>query len=90
MHNKVKAFLARNKELFGSNDGLPGDFHRRSIFKFVRPGKLAAYVTPQGNVVSGRVVMGFSTHAVLNCGGRHGTPGVVTPASCVYAENTQL
>jgi hypothetical protein len=34
-------------------------------------------------VASGRVVMKFPTHLVVNMGGRNGKPGVVTPENFV-------
>jgi hypothetical protein len=85
MPSNITRFLARNKERFGTTDGLPGEFHRKELFAQVKPGARAAFVTPHGFILSGRVVMRFSTHAVLNLGGRHGTPGVLTPETCVYA-----
>lgn len=85
----ITKFLAKNKNRFGTTDGLPGEFHRKAFFSLLRPGKTAAIVTPRGSVLSGRVVMKFPGHAVLNLGGQHGTPGVVTPANCVFATGAQ-
>ena len=90
MNNSVSAFLAKNRERFASHDGLPAEFHRKALFGQVKVGKTAAYVTPHNSILSGRVVMKFATHAVLNLGGRHGTPGVVTPATCVFAAGATL
>lgn len=39
--------------------------------------------TPQGQTRSGRVVMRFPTHLVLDGGGRHGTPLVATEENIV-------
>ena len=46
------------------------------LFRAARPGDKVTILTPQGQQVSGRVVMAFATHCVLNMGGRHGRPGV--------------
>ena len=43
----------------------------------IGPGSTVWFETPQGQERSGKVVMSFATHLVLNCGGRHGTPAVV-------------
>lgn len=40
----------------------------------VRAGDFVTMRTPHGTEVTGRVVMSFSTHVVLNIGGKHGTP----------------
>ncbi len=84
MDKRTASFLARNKDRFGSPDGLPAEFHRRAFFGLARAGKRAAFATPQGSISSGRIVMCFSTHAVLNLGGTHGRAGVMTPENCVY------
>jgi hypothetical protein len=83
-------FLAKNKEIFGTRDGLPGEYHRRNLFRQARPGKQAAMVTDHGTVLVGRVVMVFDSHCVLNLGGRYGTPGVMTPEACVYVAGATL
>lgn len=49
----------------------------------LRPGDRATILTPHGNKLSGRVVMAFEHHVVLNLGGKHGTPGVGTEDNIV-------
>lgn len=86
----IQAFLAKNKSIFGTSDGLPGAYHRAMLFSMIKPGKQAGIVTPHGSLLSGRVVMSFPEHAVLNLGGRHGTPAVVTASNCVYVAGAKL
>ena len=50
----------------------------RSLFSSVKPGSRVTIVNRFGQTSTGRCVMRFSTHAVLNMGGRHGTPAVAT------------
>ena len=88
--NLAQKFLQKNREKFASADGLPGDFHREQMFALAKPGKTAGIVTPQGNVLCGRVVMKFATHAVLNLGGAHGTPGVMEPHNCVFVAGAAI
>lgn len=90
MNKSVSSFLAKNRGRFGSADGLPAEFHRKALFDQVKVGKQAAYVTRHNSILSGRVVMKFATHAVLNLGGPHGTPGVLTPETCVFAAGATL
>jgi hypothetical protein len=54
-----------------------------SLLSLVRPGDRVTIRTPQGQDRSGRCVMKFPTHATLNMGGSHGTPGVATDANIV-------
>ena len=56
-----------------------------------RPGDKVRFLVPNGigrdgveyKTVTGRVVMVFNTHLVVNLGGRYGRPGVVTPENFV-------
>lgn len=48
-----------------------------------RPGDRIVIRTPQGQTRRGTVVLKFTTHLVLNGGGRHGTPLVATPDNIV-------
>ncbi len=52
-------------------------------FDAIRPGDRVAIVTPQGQKRSGRCVMKFDTHAVLNAGGAPGTPVIATRTNTV-------
>ena len=56
-------------------------------FSDLRAGDTVSFRTPQNQTRSGRVVMRGSLpdSFVLNCGGRHGTPAVVSPANFVSA-----
>ena len=85
-------FLSKNKEVFGSHDGLPGEFHRKVLFEQVRPGKTVGIVTPQGSRLTGRVVMRSSDGQsfALNMGGRHGRPGVLTATNCIFVARAKL
>ena len=49
----------------------------------IAPGSTVHYSTPQGQRGKGRVVMSLPTHLVLNCGGPHGTPGLVDDANYI-------
>jgi len=58
----------------------------KPTFNNLRPGQHIAFLIPGGigrngrewSRKTGRVVMAFSTHVVVNAGGRHGTPRVVS------------
>jgi hypothetical protein len=52
-------------------------------FKQLLPRDRVTIRTPHGQELTGRVVMVFEEHAVLNLGGRHGTPGVATEENTV-------
>ena len=54
-----------------------------SLFQSIRPGARVTIVTPHGSKLSGRCVMKFPTHAVLNLGGAHGTPGIADESNTV-------
>lgn len=60
-----------------------------SVFSLIRVGDRVTIVTPHGSRISGRVVMKFATHAVLNTGGRHGTPEIATAANIVAVKPTK-
>ena len=47
----------------------------------IRPGDTLTASTPHGGTRRGRVVFRFPTHCVINAGGRHGTPYVVTQSN---------
>ena len=49
-----------------------------SLFASIRPGDRVSILSPHGTRQTGRCVMKFSSHAVLNLGGRFGTPGIAT------------
>jgi hypothetical protein len=49
----------------------------RAQWHLIRVGDRLEFKTPHGNTLRGRVVFKFGTHCTLNCGGRHGTPGIV-------------
>ena len=53
------------------------------FFGNVKPGARVHYLDRHGNTASGTVVINKGTHLVLNTGGRHGTPKVVTPDNYV-------
>lgn len=48
------------------------------LFDNIKPGDTVHYSTPQGQTGKGKVVMNRGTHLVLNAGGKHGRPQVVT------------
>lgn len=52
-------------------------------FKGLRPGDRVTIRTPQGQERTGRVVMTFPEHVVLNMGGAHGTPGIANERNFV-------
>ena len=54
-----------------------------SLFKQIGPGDRVTIETPQGNQVSGRVVMRGPAGWVLNLGGPHGRPGIATESNVV-------
>lgn len=55
----------------------------QSLIAAARPGDRVTIATPQGNKRTGRVTLAYSTHLVLNLGGKHGTPGVATADNIV-------
>jgi hypothetical protein len=86
----MQSWLDRNRPKFGSADGLPGEFLRQDLFKHIRPGVQAGIVTCHGTLLSGRAVMVFHTHAVLNGGGAHGTPLIADARNTVYCAGVKL
>jgi hypothetical protein len=82
---RVAAWCLRHETKIASHDGLPGPFHREHIFHSIGPHDTVAVVTPHGQVRLGKAVMVFPTHAVLNLGGAHGTPGIADITNTVYA-----
>ena len=89
--SRSQEWLKANKHLFGTHDGLPGEFHREVLFNQIKPHAIVAIVTPRGEVRQGRVVM-KSRHGgwVLNLGGAHGNPGLVDHRNCVYVGGASL
>lgn len=53
----------------------------------LRPGTKVTFTLPMGyasfTTKKGKVVLAMGTHVVVNMGGRHGTPAVVTPENVV-------
>jgi hypothetical protein len=49
-----------------------------NLFDSIKPGSRVTIITAHGQQRSGRCVMKFPGHAVLNLGGRYGTPGIAT------------
>jgi hypothetical protein len=64
-------------------DGWPVEPEHMELLAALRPGDRATLLTAHGQEQSGRVVMKFATHAVLNLGGKHGKPGVVDARNIV-------
>jgi hypothetical protein len=53
------------------------------LFRSASVGDRVTIVTPHGNERTGRVVMKFSSHLVLNLGGAHGTPGIADDSNTI-------
>ena len=89
-------WLKKNKEKFGTQDGLPGAFQREMLFGLIKPGKMVMIELPGlGNdtavrIASGRVVMKGPAGWVLNMGGAHGTPGIADERNVVWVVGVQL
>ena len=60
-----------------------------SIISAIRPGDRVTILTPQKQERTGRCVMAFPSHAVLNMGGNHGTPGVATDENVVLVKKAR-
>lgn len=83
-------WLERNKNQFGSHDGYPGEFQRRQLFSKIGVGKAVAFLSPQGQVRTGRAVMKSKGAGwVLNMGGAHGTPGLCDAGTVVWVQGTK-
>ena len=54
-----------------------------TLFQSIRPGARVTIVTQHGSKLAGRCVMKFPTHAVLNLGGRYGTPGIADESNTI-------
>lgn len=54
-----------------------------AAFQNARPGDRVTIRTPHGSTRTGRVVMCFPHHLVLNGGGKHGTPLVADASNFV-------
>lgn len=52
-------------------------------FGLIRPGDRVTIVSTGGRARTGRATLCYSTHTVLNMGGRHGTPAVATDANII-------
>jgi len=86
----TRLWLSENKEKFGTQDGLPGAFHRESLYSLIRAGKTVSIVTPQGMISTGRAVMRGPAGWVLNMGGRYGTPGIASDENTIYVAGAKL
>lgn len=53
------------------------------LFDSIKPGSKVTIVNRFGQQRTGRCVMRFPTHAVLNMGGRYGTPDIANDANTV-------
>lgn len=53
------------------------------MYEDIKVGSRVQFVTPQGQKFSGKAVMKGTYGWVLNAGGRHGTPKVVTKSNFV-------
>jgi hypothetical protein len=66
-------------------------------FKDLRPGDWVTFLRPAGRSVrgqdwaraTGKVVFAFRDHVTLNCGGRYGTPAVVTEENFLFKGKKQ-
>jgi hypothetical protein len=58
-------------------------------FDAIRPGDRVVIVDRFGAKRSGRCVMKFPEHAVLNMGGPHGTPGIASPENVVEVKKAK-
>lgn len=70
-------------------DGFPVAVEDVQMFEDIRPGDRVTIVTAQQQERTGRCVMKFDTHAVLNMGGNHGHPGIVTPRNIVRVKKSK-
>lgn len=70
-------------------DGFPVDESDIQLLAEVRPGDRVTIVTPQGQQRSGKCVMKFPTHAVLNLGGKHGIPGIANARNIVSVKKAR-
>lgn len=53
------------------------------LFDAIRPGDRVTIVNRFGQQRAGRCVMKFPGHAVLNMGGKHGTPAIASELNVV-------
>lgn len=53
----------------------------------LRPGQRVSFLLPSGTrswkATAAKIVFAMGTHVVVNLGGRHGTPAVVTPENVI-------
>lgn len=61
----------------------PEPIRAASLFSTIRPGSRVTITTQHGAKLTGRCVMKFAGHAVLNLGGRYGTPGIADESNIV-------
>lgn len=59
------------------------------LFDAIRPGDRVTILDRFGVERSGRAVMKFPNHAVLNMGGRHGTPGIATGENVIKVKKAR-
>ncbi len=87
---RIANWLKKNREKFGTKDGLPGFYHRRDLFRAIHPGSKVMVQNCHGGLMVGKAVMVFRGHAVLNGGGPYGTPLIADASNTVYCEGIQL
>jgi hypothetical protein len=87
---RIAKWLVKHRHNFGTHDGLPGAFHRGVLYQSIRPGCKVAIQTCHGSLLVGKAVMVFHTHAVLNGGGRHGTPLIADDKNTIYCSDCKL
>jgi hypothetical protein len=85
----AQRWLVRNREQFGTTDGLPGEFHREALYQTIALGRSVVIVTTQHRLRKGKVVMSGRAGWVLNMGGQYGTPGIATPENTVWVSGTR-
>lgn len=65
----------------------------QTLIELIKPGSTVYFLTPNGigrngtesKPAKGKAVLCFSTHVVVNMGGRYGTPAVITAENIVAA-----
>lgn len=88
---RMDNWLARNKERFGTQDGLPDEFHRKSLFALIKPHAKVGIITPHGSRLTGRVIMkGPAGWVIAIDGSRHGQPAIASPENTIWVSGAVI
>ena len=91
MDARMETWLAKNKEKFGTQDGLPGEFHRETLFLQIKPRSKVGIITPHGSRITGKVVMRGPAGWVFAIDDtKHGQPEIASQKNTIWVAGAKL